>query len=433
LPDEYRDILPKRPEESENALSFKFILDESKQQFGSAIEVRFTYEKEILRLHLYRIDESGGLVPLPAPKVEDKLNVEWPENSEAQIQFSVILDPYLNFKFSDEAIPLNKILSFDQNCKIGVTSINKIIATSEGNKKSTVGPIKDWYVYDISEHHPPLITQKRKAIIIANDYKDHKNISPLGEYPLADARGVIKKLSLNPPLWQIDSCFNLTKDELRNKIKNRAYLEGYDTLFIYYAGHGLSYLDKTEKDRKWKDYWVPNDFDDDMKIFKSGTPFEEETLNNIDSVLQKKKINDALYGVDQLLKDLQDNYENIHFNNRQHIEKKVKVMIVSDACREEISFRGLINQEPRSRDTLNVPFEYFFFATVPEGGKASNQKSWTQKYFIENEELHNTPIESLPKVGENYPTVVHIIKSKGKERDEIYQNPFTKIFLMKNN
>jgi hypothetical protein len=427
LPEEYRDILPKKLDKSATSgLSFKFILDQSKQQYCRAIEVRFTYEKEILRLHIDRIDVDGTNISLhdsKAEDIEDKLNIKWPENtSRLPIDFSLNLDS-TNFDFliNDVSIPLQKEKPFKRSVNTKCTSINKIIATSEGLKKSTVGPIKEWYVFDESLYRPlTRKNQRRKAIIIANNYNDHKYISPLEEYPINDARGVFKKLDLDPKLWERDTLFNLSEQQLRNKIRNSAYLEGYDTLFIYYAGHGVSYLDQSDKDAKvWKDYWVPNDFDDSLS---------SESLQNKDL----KFYNETFYGVHELLEDLRYNYENIYFNNRERIEKTVKVMIISDACRENFSHRGLINLERNSRDALNVPFEYFFFPAVPEGGRAANKKSWTQKYFINNEELQNTPIESLPKVGENYPTVLHMIKSKGKESDEIYQNPFTKIFLMKN-
>jgi len=425
LSKEHIDILGTSP------LNFSFLLDKKQKESWPKFELTFTRVKNeiIIKLQTY---ESHGYYDHCTYKskiegVDYKKYVLTINLGNQKTQFGFKLTDFGNLN-QDTCICQEQIKDdplYDKFLAIEKTSIVSIDISFEGIKKN-LDPIRNFYIFDKSEYRDNYnrAKSKRKAIIIANNYENNKYVKKLDEFPLKDARDVIKKLKsgVNNKLWEIDSSFNLMKNDLQMKFKDKSFLDGYDTLFIYYAGHGVStniLADNGEK--KWEDYWVPPDFSVDLNSF---------LREDKDSLTQDelKQVTNQLYSISDVLKSLYEGYKKIY--PEEYIRDNVKIMVLSDACREDISSSKRALYKPPSTAS-EIGFDYMVYPVVAEGKFADNLNSWTQKYFINYHDTkfyYTNPFSNLPRQGASVVPYQNCPSNKNKPA---ITDPFMGIVLLK--
>jgi hypothetical protein len=168
----------------------------------------------------------------------------------------------------------------------------------------------------------------------------------------------------------------------------------------------------------WVDYWVPNDINIDINQFLS----KRDSLkpNQLEPILNQ------LYSINEVLADLYRSYSKIY--SAEMIKERVKVMVLSDACREDISqHRGL--KEKKINSPRKIGFDYMVFPVVAEGKYTDNSNSWTQKYMINyNQDFYKiNPFQGLPREGYS---VEPWYDYPSNENPPVLQ-PFMSVFLLK--
>jgi hypothetical protein len=403
-----------------NALFEKFVIQITKEKHEIKTELSYVKtdgEKDIAGEYLISTDTKPK-------KVKYFLTFSMGfTQKDVRTPFDVRIESYVDNEPRDVSSILHKVFLADKNeiaqLDISKTKINEIIVKYEGDKKD-VKPITVKIEDESTYKNLQPTKSKRKAIIIANSYENNKNISSLGSHPLKDGRDVSNMLqsASRMDLWQIDTNFNMSKNELRKKFMESSYLDGYDTLFIYYAGHGVSTNIVKDGNENWVDYWVPSDINIDINQFLS----KKDSLkpNQLDPILSQ------LYSINEVLSDIYRCYSKIY--PAEMIRDRVKVMVLSDACREDISqHRGM--KEKQLNSPKEIGFDYMVFPVVAEGKFTDNANSWTQKYLINyNQEFYkNNPFAGLPKEGYSVkPWFDYPSNNYGPKLE-----PFMSIFLLK--
>jgi hypothetical protein len=397
-----------------NPLKFDFALDQSNNNPYNKCEVIFTNENKKLAIEFILFKNGKGFLREKkeinleedpqdnGKKIILKINLA---NKENAFLVNIYEDNIENIPHSLTSSDIDEEIKEDNYLSIENTQINQIFINFEGDDKSKIG--LDCKIYEDSKCSVKKIS-RRKAILIANDYSESDNLN-LDGHPTGDADELAKIMASTDRLWDIQKLYNKSKDSLKNYFLNVDNFSNFDTLFIFYAGHGVSGNFGKDDEKIWKDYWVPNDFKEGLGIFNNSK--SEESLNNI---LNK------LYSINELLIDVNNVYHKL-INDEKRF-KDVKLVIISDACRDDITrTRTLI---PPNRKTNEVKFDFLFLPVVAPGDVASNKNSWTRKNLIESTEFRKRSFAGLPEIKDATPW-------DNTDRNGTDTKPFTEIYLLK--
>ena len=448
--------------------TIEFELDKDKQKEFNSFQIDFEYvDKENLKIRF-----TINPLNIDDDKVQMNQNISTKkvmEDGSLQITLTTTLSkqaPYFTnlirteHKEDSDSIPLSNI-QITNNKKIkGInlnqTKIKSIRLKYEGVEKSmpdiSILAIEDNSIYDAQAFKKTNPT--RKAIIIANyNYLQEDEFPSLGTHPREDALGVKAILEKEDNLyrWETDTLFNLSKNDLRKILLDGAYTRGFDTLFVYYAGHGLS----NNQESEYQDYWVPDSVNLDKKVLEKAVDKKREILKELDDKFSNKKIyqtqyhqsldsiykkyneisiefyNKNLYNIKDVLKDLYTAALHENNNDVEGTNQKLKILMISDACREVVDDKrgGKIKRRNNDNDSI-FEFDYWIWPVVEIGNKTPNEHSWTQRYFIKAQEdekyYNNYSFGSIPHL-----EYVKPIINQRVGKDKMVKNPINEIKLLK--
>ncbi len=415
IPQEDFDILQSSP------LILEFILDQKEKRARFVkFQILFKKSKNDIKIECWFFDRDGehqegefysNFEGKEYLKYKLFIGLGYKDENNKKVLFNINLkESYKNDKIIDTTLLYREFLD-DENIlgllDVGITKINEIVVKFDGDKKN-VKAIDQFIISDKSKYRKIQNNKsKRKAIIIANDYTG-SNLD-LNGYPTSDANELSNIISAKDGLWNIQKLYNKSKDSLKNYFSNADNFSNFDTLFIFYAGHGLSTNFGKEDEKIWKDYWVPNDFREDFdKISKS-----EESM---------KPVLNKLYSISDLLADINSSY--LKTITSEEAMNKIKVIILSDACREDITKRGLIRNEQVNRSANDIKFDFLFLPVVAPGQLESNKRSWTKLNLIETLDYRNRSFSGLPEIQNATPWTNTMRNGKDSK-------PFHEIYLLK--
>lgn len=402
------DILKKNP------LKFDFALDQSNNNPYNKCEVIFTNENKKLAIEFILFKNGKDFLrekkeinleedPLDnGKKIILKINLA---NKENAFSVNIYEDNSDKVPHSLTSSDIDEEIKEDNYLSIENTQINQIFINFEGDDKSKIG--LDCKIYEDSKCSVKKIS-RRKAILIANDYKEN-NLNLEG-IPTRDADELAKIIASNDRLWNIQKLYNKSKDSLRKYFLNLDNFSNFDTLFIFYAGHGVSTNFGEAENKIWKDYWVPNDFNEKIEIIDNSKT--EESI---------KPILDKLYGIEELLNDINNVFKNL-ITTKEGFEK-IKVVLISDACRQDITKRALLPNSV-NRNKNDVQYDFYFIPVVAKGDLESNRSSWTKKYLIDSPDFRNSSFAGLPELENATPWT-------NTMRNGLDTKPFSSIYLLK--
>jgi hypothetical protein len=211
----------------------------------------------------------------------------------------------------------------------------------KNNNTSPDAPINEKFVEsskneNTNSNNEYLSGNKVYALYIYNsDYINNEILSKLSN-PGKDAKALDRalKLKIGEEFYSSDSIFNLKTNQmnLREILKPERIekMNGKDIIIVHFGGHGFS-LDGIN-------HWVPIDFDGVIK--ETNNPkFDLNTLEGRKNETKKQVNDDLRYSITPyiLLERL---------NNS--LEDKI-IIVISDACRNEITFK-FENEPPLSSD-----------------------------------------------------------------------------------
>ena len=448
--------------------TIEFDLDrENGQKEFKSFQIVFKYlDKENLNI-IFTINPSNS----DDDKVEIEKKVSTKkviEDGSIQINLTTTLskkEPYFtnvittqHNEDSDSIILTSAQISSNKKIKVITlikTKIKAIKMIYGGDEKSmpdiSIQAIEDNSIYanDSKKTKPT-----RKALIIANfNYPKEDDFISLGTHPREDALGVKAILEKEDNLyrWETDTLFNLSKNDLQKKLLEGAYTRGFDTLFVYYAGHGLSNNQK----EKYQDYWVPDDVNLDNETLKKASEKLKKSKKELEEKLKKKIINEDkynkdsdsinsnynaisiefynknLYNIKDVLRDLYTAALHNNNNDEEGTKQKLKILMISDACRAEIQEdRGVKFTRENEEDVLGLGFDYYIWPVVAIGDKTPNVNSWTQQHFIKQHEAddyyYKNSFGSLPHIEH-----VNPIQNIRANNDGVIKNPINEIKLLK--